>query len=153
MGFVAVGKWETCFWFSTFPCACFRRSCGNVGISRCWRDFQGTVGRGEILLLDFHAFHRSAISTARFSLCCPPLRLDLSIAFSPWVAGLWRWAPVGLRRVYFHPGGGPPAGPGFFFGPNPGPPPPVSPPRFSSSHTPPLSRPGPYGLSPVFGIT
>jgi hypothetical protein len=65
-GFVAVGKWETCFWFSTFPSACFRRSCGNVGISRCLRDFQGTVGRGEILPLDFHSFHRSAISTARF---------------------------------------------------------------------------------------
>ena len=32
-GFVAVGKWETCFWFSTFPSACFRWSCGNVGIS------------------------------------------------------------------------------------------------------------------------
>ena len=30
---MAVGKWETCFWFSTFPSACFRWSCGNVGIS------------------------------------------------------------------------------------------------------------------------
>jgi hypothetical protein len=27
-----VGKWETCFWFSTFPPRS-RRSCGNVGIS------------------------------------------------------------------------------------------------------------------------
>ena len=24
----AVGKWETCFWLSTFPSACFRRNCG-----------------------------------------------------------------------------------------------------------------------------
>src|ERR1700680_4103244 len=62
---MAVGKWETWFWFSTFPRPS-RRSCGNVGISRSLRDFQGMVGRGEILPLDFHAFHRSAISTARF---------------------------------------------------------------------------------------
>ena len=95
-GFVAVGKWETCFWFSTFPSACFRRSCGNVGISRSLRDFQGTVGRGEILPLDFHAFHRSAISTARFSLCYPPFRLDLSVAFSHgWLA----CGGVGSRRL------------------------------------------------------
>jgi hypothetical protein len=36
-----------------------------VGISRRTRDFQGVVERGEILLLDFHAFHHSDISIAR----------------------------------------------------------------------------------------
>src|ERR1022692_2111662 len=66
---MAVGKWETCFWFSTFPRPC-RRSCGNVGISRPLRDFQGAVERGGILLLDFHAFHNSAISTALLPAAC-----------------------------------------------------------------------------------
>ena len=57
-----VGKWETCFWFSTFPSAvCL--SCGNVGISRLLRDFQGTVGRVQNLQLVLHAFHRPGIST------------------------------------------------------------------------------------------
>src|ERR1700747_3145180 len=60
-----VGKWETWFWFSTFPSGA-KPGCGNVGISRCWRDFQGTGGRGEKLLLLFHAFHRPVISTALF---------------------------------------------------------------------------------------
>jgi len=34
-GFVAVGKWETCFWFSTFPSACFPPElwkCGNLAL-------------------------------------------------------------------------------------------------------------------------
>jgi len=55
--------WETWFWFSTVPRAS-RASCGNVEISRRWRDFQGAVGKVENLLLVFHAFHRSVISTA-----------------------------------------------------------------------------------------
>ncbi len=59
-----MGKWETCFWFSTFPRRS-RRSCGNA----CFRrDFQGAVERGENLLLVFHAFHSPAISTALFRL-------------------------------------------------------------------------------------
>ena len=38
--------------------------CGNVGISRFLRDFQGTVeGVGKLLLL-FHSFHGPGISTA-----------------------------------------------------------------------------------------
>jgi hypothetical protein len=32
-GFVAVGKWETCFWFSTFPSACFPPELWKCGIS------------------------------------------------------------------------------------------------------------------------
>lgn len=58
-----VGKWETCFWFSTFPSGA-KPGCGNVEISRCWRDFQGAVGRVGNLLLVFHAFHGPVISTA-----------------------------------------------------------------------------------------
>jgi hypothetical protein len=58
-----VGKWETCFWFSTFPSGA-KPGCGNVGISRRWRDFQGAVGRVGNLLLVFHAFHGPGISTA-----------------------------------------------------------------------------------------
>ena len=38
--------------------------CGNVGISRLWRDSQGAGGRGEKLLLLFHAFHGPGISIA-----------------------------------------------------------------------------------------
>src|SRR5665647_2797898 len=38
--------------------------CGNVGISRLWRDSQGAVERGEKLLLLFHAFHGPGISIA-----------------------------------------------------------------------------------------
>ena len=60
-------KWETWFWFSTFP-SHLCGSGGNVEISRRWRDFQGAVERVEILLLDFRAFHRSGISTARLML-------------------------------------------------------------------------------------
>ncbi len=51
------------FWFSTFPGAA-RLSCGNVEISRGWRDFQGAVGRVENLGLVFHSFHGPGISTA-----------------------------------------------------------------------------------------
>jgi hypothetical protein len=58
-----VGKWETCSWFSTFPSGA-KPGCGNVGISRRSRDFQGAVGRVENLLLVFHAFHGPVISTA-----------------------------------------------------------------------------------------
>ena len=75
----SVGKWESCFWISTFPptqinSSCGfplfnkygprRRSCGNVGISRWGRDFQGAVEREESLFLAFLSFHSSAISTA-----------------------------------------------------------------------------------------
>ena len=60
---MAVGKWETCFWFSTFPSGA-TPGCGNVGISRLWRDFQGAVESGEKLILLFHAFHGPGISIA-----------------------------------------------------------------------------------------
>lgn len=56
-------KWETGFRFSTFPSAA-RPSCGNVGISRRGRDFQGAVGRVGNPPLVFHAFLRPGISTA-----------------------------------------------------------------------------------------
>ena len=61
---MAVGKWETCFWFSTFPSASSPElwKCGNLAWS--WRDFQGPVETGESLLLAFHGFHRPVISTA-----------------------------------------------------------------------------------------
>src|SRR5260370_6741105 len=59
-----VGKWETWFWFSTFPLS-LGPGCGNVGISRSVRDFQGAVGGVGSLPLAFHAFHSSGISTAR----------------------------------------------------------------------------------------
>src|SRR5258708_35913731 len=63
------GKGETWVWFSTFPGA-GRASCGNVGISRGWRDFQGAVGRVGNLPLVFHSFHGPGISTALFLLDC-----------------------------------------------------------------------------------
>lgn len=59
---VREGKWETWVWFSTFLSAP-RGRCGNVGNSRCWRVFQGAVGRVENLRLVFQAFHGSGIST------------------------------------------------------------------------------------------
>src|SRR6266567_3185833 len=47
---MAVGKWETCFWFSTFPSASSPElwKCGNLACSR--RDFQGSVETGGSLL-------------------------------------------------------------------------------------------------------
>ena len=59
-----VEKWETWVWFSTFPTGT-KPGCGNVEISRFLRDFQGTVERVVKLLLLFHSFHGTAISTAR----------------------------------------------------------------------------------------
>lgn len=41
-----------------------KRGCGNVGISRGWRDFQGAVERGGNRPPVFHAFHDPVISTA-----------------------------------------------------------------------------------------
>ena len=58
-----MGKWETWFRFSTFPSGAMP-GCGNVGISRLWRDSQGAVESGEKLLLLFHAFHGPGISIA-----------------------------------------------------------------------------------------
>src|ERR1035441_10571915 len=74
-----VGKWESWFWFSTSPSGA-KPGGGNVGISRCWRDFQlpfwpggiwgccqnsqGRVGIVENLLLVFLPPHGPAISTA-----------------------------------------------------------------------------------------
>ena len=57
-------------WFWVWPLL-FRRENrsrsrrgGKVGISRFGRDFQGSVGAGENLLLVFHGFHAPAFSTA-----------------------------------------------------------------------------------------
>ena len=44
------------------------RSCVNVGIARCVRDFQGAVGRVGKRVLLFHAFHGPGIYTAVFAL-------------------------------------------------------------------------------------
>jgi len=59
-----VEKWETCFWFSTFPGGA-RPGGGNVKIPPPLRDFQGAVERVENLVLVFHSFHGTGISTAR----------------------------------------------------------------------------------------
>ena len=58
-----VEKWETGLWFSTFPSG-VSLGCGNVGISRGWRDFQGAVERVGNVVLVFHSFHGPGISTA-----------------------------------------------------------------------------------------
>ena len=50
------------FYFPTVA----KLGCGNVGISRCLRDFQGAVERVEKLLLLFHPFHGPGSSTAFF---------------------------------------------------------------------------------------
>jgi len=47
-----VGKWETCFWFSTFP-----RRVGTVGMWESQRDFQGLWKEMENPPLVFLAFH------------------------------------------------------------------------------------------------
>ena len=60
-----MGKWETCFWFSTFPSGA-KLGCGNVGIAGSLRDFQGAVVSVGKLPLLFHAFHGPVISTALF---------------------------------------------------------------------------------------
>src|SRR5712691_2299646 len=58
-----VEKWETVFWFSTFPGGA-RSGGGNVKIPPVLRDFHGAVGSVENLGLVFHAFHGPGISTA-----------------------------------------------------------------------------------------
>jgi hypothetical protein len=58
-----VEKWETWVWFSTFPSGA-RWGCGNVGISRGVRDFQGPVGSVGNRFLVFRTFHGPGISTA-----------------------------------------------------------------------------------------
>lgn len=59
-----VEKWETRFWFSTFPPGT-RPGGGNVRIPLGLRDFQGAVGSLGNLGLVFQAFHGTGISTAR----------------------------------------------------------------------------------------
>src|SRR5450755_4851948 len=70
----AVGKWESCFWISSFPrhtCSSAsapseresssrRRRCGNVGISPPLRDFQGGVETVGSVPFAFHRFHPPA---------------------------------------------------------------------------------------------
>jgi len=62
---VAVGKWKTCFWFSTFPSALV------VGAVGMWESRlplarlpKGLVERVGSLPLAFHAFHSPGIPTA-----------------------------------------------------------------------------------------
>ena len=45
IGTEAVGKWKTCFWFSTFPPPSSSKlwECGNL--ARLWRDSQGARGK------------------------------------------------------------------------------------------------------------
>src|SRR5919198_394306 len=63
--------------------------CGNVGISRFWRDFQGAVERVEKLLLLFHAFHGPGISTARGSAIGTAAEPETALCIAPAVA-IWR---------------------------------------------------------------
>src|SRR5438045_9756713 len=64
-GIGAVGKWETCFWFSTFPSALV---VGAVGMweSRLLlaRFPRGAWKEWEACLLAFDAFHSTGIFTA-----------------------------------------------------------------------------------------
>jgi hypothetical protein len=53
-----VGKWETCFWFSTFP-----RRAGAVGRWESRSDFQGLWETQGNLGLVFLVFHAPVIST------------------------------------------------------------------------------------------
>jgi hypothetical protein len=53
-----VGKWETCFWFSTFP-----RRAGAVGMWESRSDFQGLWETKGNLGLVFLFFHAPVIST------------------------------------------------------------------------------------------
>ena len=60
-----MGKWKTCFGFSTFPSALVVGGCGNVGISPAFGEIpKGLVERGGSMPLAFHAFHSPGISTA-----------------------------------------------------------------------------------------
>jgi len=90
-----VGKWETCFWFSTFPRPP-RRSCGNVGISRCLRDFQEAVGRVGNLGLVFHAFHGLVISTAPLLVLATRPRQQRRLGFLHLARRLGIAHPLGL---------------------------------------------------------
>jgi hypothetical protein len=54
-----VGKWETCFWFSTFP-----RVAEAVGMWESRSDFQGLWQTTENLGLVFLVFHAPVISLA-----------------------------------------------------------------------------------------
>jgi hypothetical protein len=53
-----VGKWETCFWFSTFP-----RRAGAVGMWESRSDFQGLWETQGNLGSVFLVFHAPVIST------------------------------------------------------------------------------------------
>ena len=53
-----VGKWETCFWFSTFP-----RRAGAVEMWESRSDFQGLWETKGNLGLVFLVFHAPVIST------------------------------------------------------------------------------------------
>ena len=53
-----MGKWETCFWFSTFP-----RLVGAVGMWKSRSDFQGLWETKGNLGMVFLVFHAPVIST------------------------------------------------------------------------------------------
>src|SRR5215217_848606 len=84
----AMGKWETCFWFSTFP---WPRSWA-VGMweSRALlRDSQGAVGRVGKLVLLFHSFHGPGISTAPGSVIGIAAAAETAFCIAA-VAVIWR---------------------------------------------------------------
>src|SRR5205085_7495676 len=65
-----------CFCFGFRQGRSSSRRGGKVGISRFWRDSQGSVGAGGNLLLVFAGFHAPVFSTALF------LRREVQL-FSP----------------------------------------------------------------------
>ncbi len=87
-----VGKWETCFWFSTFP-----RRAGAVGMWESRSDFQGLWETKGNLGSVFLVFHASVISAAlsgsiyALLLWCKranSLRLASRISRAAWVSDI-----------------------------------------------------------------
>src|SRR3982750_1403442 len=91
----AVGKWETCFWFSTFPSALV---VGAVGMweSRLLlaRFPRGWWKGGEACLLAFHAFHSAGISTALSQCFSDLLRHPAQRRGRSPESRLYRWHPA-----------------------------------------------------------
>ena len=84
-----MGKWETCFWFSTFP-----RVAGAVGMWESRSDFQGpweTKGNLGLVFLVFHARHFHGLPGFIYALLlcwkrANNLRLASRISVAAWVS-------------------------------------------------------------------
>ena len=64
---MAVGKWETCFWFSTFPSAFVVDAVGMWESRLLLARFPRAVERVGSLRLAFHAFHSPAFPQLSFA--------------------------------------------------------------------------------------